>query len=180
MAEKTIQYQCIICKNTIAPEQHVLKLDPCALIVVSNINKAVNQQKEQTFFCHFECFKHIVNDESLLYLTTLSTPAEREAEDSLLDTHMSKIFNFLQREGLQTKLIQQLFQSPKGVWQHLTDFDIPEAFLPSVTTLEEYLEEPLLIMWSDDYQKRGQVVLVSANSWYDYIIACTIPSANTS
>jgi hypothetical protein len=41
---------------------------PCALIVVSNIDKDRNDQKEQEFYCHFGCFRRLVNNDGILYI----------------------------------------------------------------------------------------------------------------
>jgi hypothetical protein len=43
-------------------------LDPCALIIAAHIDKEWRDQKEQTFYCHFECFRRLVNDDRALYI----------------------------------------------------------------------------------------------------------------
>jgi len=62
-------YQCIICKESIAETEMVQHgLDPCALVIVGHVNREWKDQKEQTFYCHFQCFRRIVNDDGLLYV----------------------------------------------------------------------------------------------------------------
>jgi len=47
------EYQCVFCNQGISP----LGLDPCALHLVAHIDKPNHMQKEQTFFCHFDCLR---------------------------------------------------------------------------------------------------------------------------
>jgi hypothetical protein len=42
--------------------------DPCALTLVTNAFGPRANQREQDFPCHMECFRRIVNDDSLLYI----------------------------------------------------------------------------------------------------------------
>ena len=58
-----------------------LPLDPCALVVVSNIDKERHEQKEQTFYCHFECFRKVVADDSYLYIMQEDFSTIGECED---------------------------------------------------------------------------------------------------
>jgi len=63
------RYRCIICKESIAEgdaAQH--ELDPCALAIAGHADRDWKDQKEQTFYCHFSCFRRIVVDDMLLYL----------------------------------------------------------------------------------------------------------------
>jgi hypothetical protein len=68
MSEEVIKYQCCICKKTVSSEERTSHLDPCSFFVISNIDEPRNNQKEQQFFCHFECFRKIVNDDGNLYI----------------------------------------------------------------------------------------------------------------
>jgi hypothetical protein len=66
-APDTWEFSCCICKEGVpvrSPQNH--SLDPCGLILVSHIHKDGKDQKEQTFFCHFECFRKLLNDDALL------------------------------------------------------------------------------------------------------------------
>ena len=68
MAE--MHQMCIICKATIEQAEHAgHALDPCALVVVGHADREHEDQKEQTFFCHFQCFRKIVSDDGLLYIS---------------------------------------------------------------------------------------------------------------
>ncbi|HEX4612152.1 MAG TPA: hypothetical protein VH092_28415 [Urbifossiella sp.] len=62
-------YHCCICKGVVpdaGPQEH--PLDPCALVVVGHADKEWRDQKEQTFFCHFECFRRLVGDDGVMYI----------------------------------------------------------------------------------------------------------------
>ena len=76
-------YQCCVCDNGILEgEQATSKLDPCALFLVSNIDQPRENHKEQQFYCHFECFRRIVNNDGLMYIMEEDFPTVGEiAED---------------------------------------------------------------------------------------------------
>lgn len=62
-------YHCVICKGTIpftGPHEH--RLDPCALVIIGNQDQDWREQREQTFYCHFECFRRLVGDDGVLYI----------------------------------------------------------------------------------------------------------------
>jgi len=61
-------YQCCICKAEVGSGKDARGFDPCALIVVAGWAKAPEEQREQQFFCHFECFRRVLNDDSNLYI----------------------------------------------------------------------------------------------------------------
>ena len=61
------EYQCCICKETVTHDT-ASPLDPCNLSLVSNIDRPRNDQKEQEFFCHLECFRRLINDDGLMYI----------------------------------------------------------------------------------------------------------------
>ena len=56
-------------------------LDPCSLVLVSNINLNWRQQKEQEFPCHFDCFRRLVGDDSLMYIMEAGYSTRGEIED---------------------------------------------------------------------------------------------------
>lgn len=43
-------------------------LDPCALVLVTNVFGPRADQREQDFLCHMVCFRKIVNDDSIMYI----------------------------------------------------------------------------------------------------------------
>ncbi len=63
-----LDYECCICKGTVSSAGGEAPLDPCALIIVSNIDQRREDQKEQQFFCHFECFRRLVNNDSVMHI----------------------------------------------------------------------------------------------------------------
>jgi hypothetical protein len=56
-------------------------LDPCALILAAHIDKDWRDQKEQIFYCHFECFRKVVANDSLLYIMDPDYSTHGEVED---------------------------------------------------------------------------------------------------
>ena len=75
-------YECCICKQTVSAGSGAL-LDPCALILIGNYERPREEQKEQQFFCHFECFRRLVNNDGVMYImdSDFSTVGEIELEE---------------------------------------------------------------------------------------------------
>lgn len=71
-------YECCICKETAPHEGGASPLDPCALILVSSVGEPRDRHKEQVFYCHFECFRRLVNDDGILYITEPDFPTVGE------------------------------------------------------------------------------------------------------
>jgi hypothetical protein len=57
-------------------------LDPCGLVIVGHIDREWRDQKEQTFYCHFECFRHLIGDDGILYIKDADFCTNGEAEDA--------------------------------------------------------------------------------------------------
>ena len=74
------KYECCICKKTVSGESRASLLDPCALILVSNIDQPRESHKEQQFYCHFECFRKLVNNDGIMYIMDIDAPTIGEIE----------------------------------------------------------------------------------------------------
>lgn len=75
-------HRCCICKKDMPHERDPdHPLDPCSLVLVSNINLDWRQQKEQEFPCHFDCFRRLVDDDSLMYIIESDYSKRGEIED---------------------------------------------------------------------------------------------------
>jgi len=61
------------------PQAH--RLDPCGLVVVGNADRGWRDQREQTFWCHFECFRRLVGDDGVLYIKDADFATHGEAAD---------------------------------------------------------------------------------------------------
>ena len=77
-----MKYQCCICKS----ESELKDLDPCSLTLRTNIDEKEDNQKEQTFYCHLECFRKLINDDGIMYImeedfSTLGEIKKEEMED---------------------------------------------------------------------------------------------------
>ena len=82
MQDGVIKYECCICKETVsAGVPSAAALDPCALILLSNISRPREEQKEQQFFCHFECFRRLVNNDGIMYIMDPDFPTIGENEE---------------------------------------------------------------------------------------------------
>ena len=75
------EYECCVCKDTIPAEGGASSLDPCALILVSNIQLPRERHKEQQFFCHFECFRRLVNNDGIMYIMEPDFPTVGEIDE---------------------------------------------------------------------------------------------------
>ena len=77
-----LKYQCCICKESINSEKtKTHALDPCAIIIQSNIDLDYENRKEQIFYGHFECFRNLINDDVVLYIMDKEFPTLGEAEE---------------------------------------------------------------------------------------------------
>lgn len=88
-----MQYQCCFCKNGIEEDVtgHNL-LDPCALIIVANIDQSHPNQKEQALYCHFDCFRKVLDNDNLLYIrepefSTIGEVTSEDSEDESYEDH---------------------------------------------------------------------------------------------
>ncbi len=61
-----VALQCCICGDNIDEDAH--KLDPCYIQINTNLTGDKEEQLEQAFFCHFECFKGAMNNGDYLNL----------------------------------------------------------------------------------------------------------------
>ena len=86
--------RCCICKEGIdfevGPDNIAINpagFDPCGLGLVTNAFGPRSEQKEQWFYCHAECFRKMVNDDSIMGILEpdMSTIGECDAE-SLQET----------------------------------------------------------------------------------------------
>ena len=57
------------------------QLDPCALVLVAHTDRHWREQKEQTFPCHFECFRKLVDDDGLMYIAEPDFGCNGDFED---------------------------------------------------------------------------------------------------
>jgi hypothetical protein len=64
-----LEVVCCFCKEAIEPGRpESVGLDPTALVVISNVDQEPEGQHQQQFWCHFGCFRRLINDDSLLHI----------------------------------------------------------------------------------------------------------------
>lgn len=69
-----LKYQCMFCGGAIQPESGV-----CAVILVTNWAGPQDEQVEQQFFCHADCFRRHAHPSVPLYVLDAQTTPQREA-----------------------------------------------------------------------------------------------------
>ena len=87
-ATRTAGARCCLCKQDMDFEVDAENVavdptgfDPCGLGLVTNVFGPRSEQKEQWFYCHMECFRKVVNDESMYILEPeMSTIGECDEE----------------------------------------------------------------------------------------------------
>jgi len=66
------EYQCCFCGEGIGQDPaKAHAFDPCAVVLVADWLKGEGKQREQQFFCHFECFRKATRPHVPLYLEDL-------------------------------------------------------------------------------------------------------------
>jgi hypothetical protein len=83
-----LAYRCCICKQPMPRQGDPDRpFDPCEIVLVTNIDRDRRDQKEQDFPCHFECFRRMISEDSILYIMEpdFSTIGEVEDEQEKAD-----------------------------------------------------------------------------------------------
>lgn len=77
-----LSYQCCICKKPMSTTgENTHSLDPCSLVLFGHADREWREQKEQTFYCHIECFRRIVNDGGVMQILEPDYSTHGEIED---------------------------------------------------------------------------------------------------
>jgi hypothetical protein len=76
-----LEFLCCFCKAEIGADKDSLHFDPCGLIIIARWAKPQPMQREQQFWCHFECFRKMLNDDPHLYIMDDPDSAGSDAED---------------------------------------------------------------------------------------------------
>ena len=71
---------CVICKKEIEYRLDTQGFDPCALTLTTHIDCENGEQKEQEFYCHFDCFRKIVNDDQIFHIKESDYPTKSEID----------------------------------------------------------------------------------------------------
>ena len=81
-----IEFQCCFCKATVGAEEGPRGFDPCSVIIVASWAKPRAEQREQQFFCHFECFRQVIDDDGNLYIMEPDFPTIGGSDDDKAET----------------------------------------------------------------------------------------------
>ena len=60
-----VTHQCCFCGDNIDSDS---QLDPCGIVIYTNIDKGECEQREQMFFCHYECFRDVMDSGTRIHL----------------------------------------------------------------------------------------------------------------
>jgi len=69
-----VTYECCLCNEPIEDGSHTL--DPCGLVIYANIDKDINDDREQLFFVHFLCWKAAMDSGTRVHLVLEDQVAE--------------------------------------------------------------------------------------------------------
>ena len=58
------RFACLFCRRGIETG----RLDPCGLVIVTNLDRPRDLQKEQTFYCHIECLRSRSADGQMFHI----------------------------------------------------------------------------------------------------------------
>jgi len=177
-----LEYKCCICKQKITSEDKLTNNhNPCALTVTTNCDGNVMEQKEQTFFGHFECFKEFYGDDSTFYLEEIATPVESLVENQRLLNKVEVLTQFLYDVGEETDLWEFLFEKPSGTWNSLYELYKGTSDVEvKIVEAQNELSDKLLVMWNDDYSsyirsknRIWRVVLITTEN-YEFPVSLLI------
>lgn len=71
------KYMCCFCGESIGESTQLFhRLDPCAIVLVGNWRGSRDEQIEQQFFCHLDCFRNAVDPQIPVALERL-TPSKQ-------------------------------------------------------------------------------------------------------
>ncbi|MCT4565002.1 MAG: hypothetical protein N4A68_11920 [Maledivibacter sp.] len=175
--------QCFVCKQTILTDSKKQnEMDPCAVTVFTNADKDIKEQKSQTFFCHYECFRKINNDDSVLYLNSLSTQRELKEENQTIHNSIEEFTQLLYEKADEYGIWLKLMKNNAGEWIKLKDIVNQDSELAKdLDKIENLICEPLLISWLDDYSSKDRsqhylwkVVIIATESHYEFPVTLLI------
>lgn len=177
--KENLIFQCFICKKSISKEH---SLDPCSVIIFSDIDKDELDQKSQTFFCHYNCFRRIHNDDSTLYLESLETPRDVEKECQRLSDNFADFLKMIEENQEQPTIWKRLLAYPSGRWVKLKDIlNSNIQLLKQLEEIENSLFETLLITWTDDFSsnqrspnKDWKVVIMATDGDYEFPVTLLV------
>jgi len=166
-----LNYKCCICKQKIKSEDRQLNnLNPCSLRKNTNFDGTSLEQKEQTFFCHLQCFKELYDDDATFYLEHIPTASESILENDRLLSKVEELSQYLYEMGEESDLWNVLFEKTSGNWFPLLDLyrGISDVDLKLIEVQNE-LSAKLLIMWNEDYSSHQR----SANCIWRVVLIIT-------
>lgn len=171
-----IKCQCFICKQGITVDNSYSSLDPCAVNVYTNADKDELDQKTQTLFCHFECFRKVNNDDSTLYIESLETARDIEKENRSISENITAFTDILYWRAGELGIWETLFKMPAGNWTLLRDLvSVDNELSNELKKVEEMLFEPLVVLWAYDYSsnersqnKIWRVVVIATEGHYEH------------
>jgi len=162
--------QCCICGGNIK-DAH--KLDPCFLTINTNIDGDDEEQLEQGFFCHYECFKEVMDYDGHL---NLEGQEEYVARGYLRAGKYEKaidIYEKLLPEAVEPKSVQSLLPNMIQCYKQRKDVAKQKASLEHGLELCNqghesagvYYEAAALAYASNDFQRANDYIKKYKNTF---------------
>lgn len=152
-----------------------LGFDPCALIIVTNIDRERKQQQEQRFFCHFECFRQLARNKYILMLQPEDMDLEVDdwmyEEKVDIQREIEGIVVHLRQTNAENGIVTRLLERPKGVWYPLSEFPLDEPLARMAAFLREREEMEVVLMWGEEGKSGQRVLMAATDGWHDTIVS---------
>jgi hypothetical protein len=146
----TLGLQCCLCELRVDASA-AEPLDPCALIVVANVDRPSGEQREQTLFAHAHCLRRVLARPTDLLLNEVSTPDEVQREADSVAQALDRLIATAGNRAPSHPFFGALRSLPPGAWtdvRHLigTDAELDEA----VSVLEHAASTKVDVAWTRD------------------------------
>ena len=159
-----VAYQCCICGANIDEAAH--KLDPCYIQINTNITGDEEQQLEQGFFCHYECYKNMMDYDGHLNLEDQEAHVAREYLKSGKPEEAIVLYEKLITEAVEPTAIQSLLPEMIQCYKALNDEAQQKKYLERGLELCNqghesagiYYEAAAMEYASDDIHKAGDYI----------------------
>lgn len=147
-------------------------LDPCALIIRTNLDREYKKRKEQTYFCHFECFRQLVENRYLaIWEPEAFELAGKMYEEANLADQIEGIVVHLRQTNAETRIVNRLLERPRGVWYALSEFPLDEPLARMAAYLRERTEMDVVLMWGEEGKSGRRVLMAATDGWHDTIVS---------
>lgn len=170
-------FLCVICQKPVEDgEPGSFNLDPCGLMILTNLDKDRRQRREQEFFVHFDCFRKVVADQDALNIKDAAywTNGQVEADKLNVQVWLDDLLETLERCACDSGVWDELFAYPRGQWVQLDNLLCgpgTEEISACLSSLNRHLGpgQDVYLTWVDDFRRpQGRIIFATLNSWYEW------------